>query len=179
MFRIKTIIIATVAAAATALAPQVAHAAPDCQNLPSTKWKFTNISKSYKPTGLYSDWVRPKNARFTITYNQSATSATSATVSSKLSAEAGTVFVKAKAEVSGSLTKKWSKKKAWKYTASVKRNGKYKYRLRQRQETRKFTATKYSLYRGDCRYRKVKAGTAEMPRSTQTSLIWDVQKRKA
>lgn len=177
---LKTLLIALVAALGlTVLAPLSANAAPDCQNLPATKWKFTNVSKSYKPTKLYSNWVHPKHGSMTVTFSQQATSQWTGTVSASLTAEAGVVFAKASTTIGASIAKTWSKSKTWSYSVTVKKDTKHEYRLRQRQETRKFTATKYSLYRGDCSYKKVKSGTGEMPRKLESSLVWDTQRRAA
>jgi len=179
MFRIKTVITAALALCATVLAPQVANAAPVCDNLPATKWTFTNVSKSYKPTKLYSNWVHPKHGSMTITFSQAATSQWTGTVSTSLSAEAGVVFAKASTTIGASVAKTWSKTKTWSYSVTVKKDAKHEYRLRQRQETRKFTATKYALNRGTCRYQKMKSGTGEMPRKLESSLVWDTQRRAA
>lgn len=177
--RINILLISLMAALGSAiLVAPTAQALPAC-DIPTTKWKFTNVSKSYKPTKLYSNWVHPKHGSMTITFSRAATSQWTGTVSASLTAEAGVVFAKASTTVGASVAKSWSKTKTWTYAATVKKDPKHEYRLRQRQETRKFTATKYVLDRTTCKYKKKKSGQAEMPRKLESSLVWDTQRRAA
>lgn len=142
-------------------------------------WKITNVSKSYKPTGLYSNWVHPKYAPATITYSKSATSQWTGTVSGTISAEAGVVFAKASTSITVSVAKTWSKTQTWQYSMGVPKDPGHQYQMRQRQETRKFTAKKFIWHPGNCNYYLAKQGTGEMPRTSTTSLVWDLRKRNA
>lgn len=177
MRHIATTIIAALVASLTFMAP-AAHARPDCGNIPTTKWTITNVSKSFKATGVYSNWVHPKHGSMTISYSKSANSAWTGTLSTSITAEAGLIAAKVSATAGVSVAKTWSKTQTWSYSATVKKDPKNQYRLRQRQETRKFTATKYYLS-ASCSYIKQKSGTGEMPRQATSSLVWDTQKRAA
>jgi hypothetical protein len=160
-----------------AAAPAAAYCAPDG---PTAIWKITNVSKSFRPTGLNSDWVHPKYAPFHITYSRSATSTWSATVTGTVSTEANAIFAKASASISVAVGKQWSKTQTWTYAADTPRDPDHEYRLRQWQETRRFSATKYGWSNTTCSYtNKIKAGSGEMPRTTASSLVWRLQRRAA
>lgn len=171
---IATSIIATLVASLTFMAP-TAHARPDCGNIPTTKWTITNVSKSYTPTGVYSVWHKP-DVPMTIQHSAKDEASVTATVSSSLSAEAGVVFGKVSATVSASVAKSFSRSQTWTTSAHIPKDLKNKYRLRLRQETRKFTATKYSLS-PTCNYVKQKSGTGQMPLKAVSALEWDVVKK--
>ena len=158
-----------------ATAPAAAYCPPDG---PSAIWKITNVSKSFKPTGVNSNWVHPRYAPFHITYDKSATSAWTGTVTGTISAEAGVVFAKASTSISVSVAKQWSKTQTWSYAADVPKDPDHEYRLRQWQETRRFSASKWGWSTSTCGYtNRLKAGTGEMPRTTASSLVWRLQRR--
>ncbi|HEX6248671.1 MAG TPA: hypothetical protein VFZ64_12440 [Nocardioidaceae bacterium] len=167
------------------LAAPAAHAAPYCGTGPDGQtviWRITDIRKRYVNTGLFSNWVHPQYDSAQLAYNDSATSAWTGTVSASLSAEAGVVFAKASSTISVSIAKTWSKTATWSYTMNVPKDPDHRYRMRQRQETRKFTARKfrwkYSEAKGRCAYVRVKSGWGHFPRSTQSTLVWSLQKKK-
>lgn len=174
----------TVTMVPVAAAP-AAQAAPDCGSGPdgqTTIWRISDVRKSYVNTGLFSNWVYPKYAPGQVTFNESDTSAWTGTVSASLTAEAGVVFAKASTTVGVSIAKTWSKTKSWSYSMDIPKDKDHKYRMRQRQETRRFDAKKfrwkYKESTGRCGYVRVKAGWGHYPRSTATTLIWSLQKKK-
>ncbi|WP_148615587.1 hypothetical protein [Nocardioides rubriscoriae] len=143
-------------------------------------WKITNVTKSFKPTGLYSNWVQAKYDKMHITYAKTATSTWSATVTGTISAEAGVIFAKASTSISVAVGKQWSKTDTWSYTADIPKDPDHEYRLVQKQETRHFRATKFYWSQASCTYgNKSKTGFGEMPLKTEQSLVWKVERRNA
>ena len=173
------LLVTLVATASVPFAPAAsARCAPPDGN--EVIWKITKVRKSYKSTGVSSNWVHPKYDKFHINYSESDTSTTSATVTATISAEAGVIFAKASTSLSVAVGKQWSKTKTWSYTADVPKDPDHQYRLVQKQETRKFLATKYAWSFATCKYsNKVKSGRVEMPRLSEKSLVWRLERRSA
>jgi hypothetical protein len=83
-----------------------------------------------------------------ITYQQTRTATVTATMSSKVSVEAGVIFTKASAEIGVSVGKSWSKGGTWSYSKPVPA-GKTA-RLVMYHETRRFRVTKKTISGRTC-----------------------------
>ena len=128
MKRILLAVPVLVAASISALAgAPSAHAscAPDGA---LTNYATHNVVRMYQPTNLASPWQAGK-AGGSITYHQTATESTSASLSTTVGADAGVIFAHASTSIGVTVGKTWTYSQEWNNTLNTPSDANTLYRM--------------------------------------------------
>ncbi|MFC5003918.1 hypothetical protein ACFPIJ_39600 [Dactylosporangium cerinum] len=129
----------------------------------TTRYTFTNISTSSRPTDLYSAYITGLG---TITFTENTTATVGFTASASVTAEAGVVFAKASATIGVSVTAQRSWTSGFSYALPVP-DGQRR-RMRLFQESRSFLVKKENWSSGLCTFTVAYSGqSANAPRTTR------------
>ncbi|GAA3546185.1 hypothetical protein AFL01nite_24680 [Aeromicrobium flavum] len=178
MTKLRTAVAALVGAGLVAVAVPSSAQPRDCAK-PVTTWVVTDVARSYASTGIQTDWTYEPATEHTLEVDRTATARVDARVSPALASDAEAVLAAAAAASDVPLTRRFRATDHWIIAAYLPQDARHLYRLRLRQETRTFTATKYELAPGTCRYVRQRSGTGEMPRVGDGHLVWDTDRADA
>ncbi|MBO4162851.1 MULTISPECIES: hypothetical protein [Micromonospora] len=126
-------------------------------------YTFTNISKSTRPTDVYSAYITGPG---TISYSENETANVAATASATVSAEAGVVFAKASTSIGVSVTAGRSWTAGFSYALEVPSG--QRRRMRLFQESRSFVVKKQTWNVAQCKFLTNYSGaSANAPRTAR------------
>ena len=160
MRRTLTTMLASIAVAAPMTLGVASSASAACPEAGQIYFIIGPATASSKMTNLRSAYLQGPG---TITYNQTRSATVTATMSTKVSAEAGVIFAKASTELGVSVGKSWSKAGTWTYAKPVP-SGKTA-RLVMYHETRRFRVTKRSISGATCQATTLWSETVTAPRT--------------
>jgi hypothetical protein len=123
-----------------------------CDEL-TTKYTFTGVVTSTRPTGLKSAYITGPG---TVSYNKATTTSVSASMTSSVSAEAGVVLAKASTTIGVGVTAGRSWSDGFTYSLPVPSGQRRAMQLFQ--ASRYFKVTKYTLNATKCTYSTSYAG---------------------
>ncbi|HWU32146.1 MAG TPA: hypothetical protein VN108_04685 [Marmoricola sp.] len=105
------------------------------------------------PTNVYSTWTWPRyNTTFTVTYDQTKTEETNASLSASVELDEGVIFAQAKETFGVSVGRSWSHTEGWHYTATFPADGRYDYRAHLYHVTWTFHVMRYNFDVAHCRW---------------------------